>query len=130
MEDLDNKPLIQSDTSDLRTEFEALRHLVVSILILLIVVSGTFSIYLLRQWRTTTKELRAIRPQVAQMVGVYQKDEAPWMQEILKKLSDYGLKHPDYMPILAKYNIRPGAATGAAPATATSPAPPRAPQKK
>ena len=128
MDNLDNKSPIQPDATDMQAELDALRHLVVSILILLIVVSGTLSIYLLRQWRTTSKELTAIRPQVAQMVGVYQKDEAPWMQDILKKFSDYGLKHPDYMPILAKYHIKPGAATGAPPAAATSPAP--APQKK
>jgi hypothetical protein len=128
MDNLESKPSIQPDVNDLQADFDALRHLVVSILILLIVVSGTFSIYLLRQWRTTTKELGIIRPQVAQMVGVYQKDEAPWMQEILKRVSEYGRTHPDYMPILAKYNIRPGAATGAAPTTAAPP--PAAPQKK
>ena len=128
MDNLDSKSPIQPETSDLQAEFDALRHLVVSTLILLIVVSGTFTIYLLRQWRTTTKELAMIRPQVAQMVGVYQKDEAPWMQDILKKFSDYGRTHPDYMPILAKYNIKPGATTVAAPATATSPTP--APSQK
>src|ERR1035438_5687712 len=118
MDNLDNKTPIQPDANDLQAEFDALRHLVVSTLILLIVVSGTFSIYLLRQWRTTNKELQVIRPQVAQMVGIYQKDEAPWMQEILKRFSEYGRMHPDYMPVLAKYNIRPATATGAAPATA------------
>jgi hypothetical protein len=128
MDNLDNKTAIQPDTSDLQAEFDALRHLVVSILILLIVVSGTFSIYLLRQWRTTSKELTNIRPQVAQMIAVYQKDEAPWMQDILKKFSDYGRAHPDYMPVLAKYNIKPVATAGAAPTTATSPTP--SPQKK
>jgi hypothetical protein len=123
MDNLENKTAIQPDTSDLQAEFDALRHLVVSILILLIVVSGTFSIYLLRQWRTTSKEITAIRPQVAQMIAVYQKEEAPWMQDILKKFSDYGRAHPDYMPVLTKYNIKPGATTGAAPAMATSPTP-------
>jgi hypothetical protein len=129
MDNLETKPTIQPYTNDLQAEFDALRHLVVSILILLIVVSGTLSIYLLRQWRTTTRELAIIRPQVAQMVGVYQKDEAPWMQDILKKFGDYGRTHPDYMPILAKYNIRPAASTSAAPATTAAP-PSAAPQKK
>ena len=127
MDNLDNKTPIQPDGNDLQAEFDALRHLVVSVLILLIVVSGTFSIYLLRQWRTTSKELQAIRPQVAQMVGIYQKDEAPWMQAIKDKLSEYGRTHPDYMPVLAKYNIRPSATTGAPPTTAS---PSTAPQKK
>jgi hypothetical protein len=127
MDNLDNNTAIQPDTTDIRAEFDALRHLVVSILILLIVVSGTFSIYLLRQWRTTSKELKVIGPQVAQMVDVYQKQEAPFMQDILKKFTEYGRSHPDYMQVLQKYNIRAVATTGAAPVTATSPA---APQKK
>jgi hypothetical protein len=122
MDNLDNKSPIQTDSSDLQAEFDALRHLVVSILILLIIVSGTFSIYLLRQWRTTSKDLKNIGPQVSQMINVYQKDEAPWMQDILKKFSEYGKTHPDYMPILNKYNIKPGTTTGAPPTTATSPA--------
>jgi hypothetical protein len=123
MDNLENKTAIQPDTTDLQVEFEALRHLVVSVLILLIVVSGTFTIYLLRQWRTTSKELSVVRPQVAQMFSVYQKDEEPWMKDILKRFSEYGRTHPDYMYVLTKYNIRPNAATGAAPPTATSPAP-------
>jgi hypothetical protein len=128
MDNLDNKTPLQTDANDVQAELEALRHLVVSILILLIIVSGTFTIYLLRQWRTTTKDLSIVRPQVQQMVGVYSKDEAPWMQDILKKLTDYGRTHPDYMPILSKYNIRSSTTTGAPPVTATSPTP--APQKK
>ena len=122
MDNLDSKPTIQPDANDVQAELDALRHLVVSILILLIVISGTFTIYLLRQWRTTKREIDAIRPQVAQMVGIYQRDEAPWMQDILKKFTDYGRTHPDFAPVLAKYNIKQSAATGAPPVTAASPA--------
>lgn len=127
MDNLENKTVIQPDATDLQTELESLRHLVVSVLILMIVVSGTLSIYLLRQWRTTTKELTNMRPQVERMVNIYQKDEFPWMQDILKKFTEYGRTHPDYMPILAKYNIKPNA-PGATPASATLPG--AAPNKK
>jgi hypothetical protein len=127
MDNLDVKPNIQPDENDLRAEFDALRHLVVSILILLIVVSGTFTVYLLRQWRTTSRELAVLRPQAAQLIGVFQKEEAPWMQEVLRKFTDYGRTHPDYVPILAKYNLKPAAATGAPPVSASAPQP--APKK-
>ena len=128
MDNLESKTTVQTETTDLPAEFEALRHLVVSILILMLVVSGTLSIYLLRQWRTTVNELKVIRPQVSQMAAIYQKDEFPWMKEILNRLSDYGRTHPDYMPVLAKYNIKPGATTGAPAGGAAAPAP--AAQKK
>jgi hypothetical protein len=127
MDNLENKTVIQPDATDLQTELETLRHLVVSVLILMIVVSGTLSIYLLRQWRTTTKELANMRPQVQRMVEVYQKDEFPWMQDILKKFTEYGRTHPDYMPILAKYNVKPNAP--GAPSTSATP-PGAAPNKK
>jgi len=127
MDNLDSKPTVQPEVNDLQAEVDSLRHLVVSILILLIVVSGTLSIYLLRQWRTTSREVAAIRPQVAQMAGIYQRDEAAWMQDIVKKFTEYGRTHPDFMPLLAKYNLKPTAATGAPPVTASSPlaAPPK-----
>ena len=128
MDNLENKTVIQPDATDLQTELESLRHLVVSVLILMIVVSGTLSIYLLRQWRTTTKDLANIRPQVQRMVEVYQKDEFPWMQDILKKFTEYGRTHPDYMPILAKYNVKPNAPAGAPPTSVTPPG--AAPDKK
>jgi hypothetical protein len=127
MDNLENKSSIQTDATDLQAEFDALRHLVVSILILLIVVSGTFSLYLLRQWRTSSKDLAIMRQQAGPMIEIYQKQEVPYMQEIVKKLTDYGQTHPDYRSVLGRY-IKSGATTGAPPATATSPTP--APQKK
>ena len=45
-----------------RRSIDALRHLVVSILILVVVISGTLNIYLLRQWRSTSKDLAGDSP--------------------------------------------------------------------
>ena len=67
MDNLENKSLVQSAGNDLQAQYEALRHLVVSILILVVVISGTLNIYFLRQWRSTSKDLASIRPQAAQM---------------------------------------------------------------
>lgn len=122
MDNLDIKTPIQPDADDLRLQFDALRHLVVSILILVVVMSGTFNIYLLRQWRTTTRELAEVRPQVAQMIAAYQNQEGPWFQEILKRFNEYGRTHPDFAVVLAKHGIKPPVAVSAAPpATPISP---------
>jgi len=121
MDNLDNKTPIQPSVNSAQAEFEALRHLAVSILILVVVLSGTFNIYLLRQWRTTTRELAGMRPQVQQMAAVYQKDEAPWMQAIVQKLTEYGRAHPDFASVLAKYGIKPAAATNLPSATLAAP---------
>jgi hypothetical protein len=119
MDNLDTKSPTQLATDDLQAQCDALRHLVVSMLVLVVVISGTLNIYFLRQYKTLSKELAAIRPQFNQMNAVYQKDEAPWMQDIVRKLTEYGRAHPAFAPILTKYNLKPGGPTGAMPTTPT-----------
>jgi hypothetical protein len=127
MDNFDNKTPVQSGMNDSQAQFDALHHLIVSILILVVVISGTLNIYLLRQWRTVSKDLAGIRPQAMQMVAEYQKVSAPLMADFIKKVTEYGRTHPDFAPILAKYNLKPAAAPAAAP---TSPATPAAAPKK
>jgi len=117
-----------ADLSRLEDQCRSLRQwltwvlaLVMAVQVLLIVVSGTFTIYLLRLSRTTSKELAGFRPQATQMIAEYQKVSAPAMTDFLKKISDYGRTHPDFAPVLAKYGLKPGDPTGAAPAAATAP---------
>jgi hypothetical protein len=100
-----------------------------SILILVIVISGTLNIYLLRQWKTVSRELKDIRPQATQLIADYQKTSAPAMSDFLKKVTEYGRTHPDFAPVLAKYGLKPAGVTGAVPAT-TTPQQPAAPPKK
>lgn len=127
MDNLDNTKPTQPGVDDLQAQFDALRHLVVSILILVIVMSGTLNIYLLRQWRSVSKDLAGVRPQAAQMIADYQKVTGPLMTDFVKKLTEYGRTHPDFAPVLAKYNIKPAGSTGAAPVAPT--APPATPKK-
>ena len=128
MDNLDTKSPIASAANDLQAQYDALRHLVVSMLILVVVISGTLNIYLLRQWRTTKRDLTAIRPQATQMIAEYQKVSGPMMNDFIKKIAEYGRTHPDFAPVLAKYGIKPTAATSAPPAAPTSL--PAAPLKK
>jgi hypothetical protein len=121
MDNLETKSPIAGGDHDMQAQIDALRHLVMSILILVVVLSGTFNIYLLRQWRSVSKELAQIRPQAAQIINDYQKS-GPLMDDFLKKITDYGRTHPDFAPILARYRLSPSAATGAPPAApVTSP---------
>jgi hypothetical protein len=128
MDNLETSSSPQPGANHLQGQYEALRHLVVSMLILVVVISGTLNIYLLRQWRSTSKDLAAIRPQAAQMINEYQKVSGPRMTEFIKKITEYGRTHPDFAPILTKYGIKPNA-TGAPPVGATSPLPAAAPKK-
>ena len=129
MDNLDIKTPIPTGANDVQARLDSLQHLIVSILILVVVMSGTLNIYFLRQWRTVSKDLTAIRPQAAQMIGEYQKVSAPLMSDFIKKITEYGRTHPDFAPILAKYPLKPTGPTGAAPATAVPPQPGARPKK-
>jgi len=123
MDNLDIKTPVQPNASDVQAQFDDLRHLIVSVLILVIVISGTFNIYLLRQWRSTSRDLAAIRPQATQMIAEYQKVSGPLMNDFVKKITEYGRSHPDFAPVLAKYGIKPAIPTNALPASPAATAP-------
>ena len=127
MDNLDLKTPVQADANDLQAQYDQLRQLIASVLILVIVISGTLGIYLLRQWQSSRKDLIAIRPQAAQMIAEYQKS-APLMGDFVKKIADYGRTHPDFAPVLARYGLRPASPTNTAPAPLGSP-PAAAPKK-
>jgi hypothetical protein len=129
MDNLDKESTVQPAAAGLQEQFDALKHVVISIMILVLVISGTLNIYLLRQWRTVSKELAATQPQATQMLTFYQKNEEAWMNDIVAKFTEYGRTHPDFAPILAKYNLKPSPATSAAPAAPTSRPPAPAPKK-
>ena len=117
MDTLENKTSPPPNANVLQTQHDALRHLVVSMLILVVVISGTLNIYLLRQWRSTSKDLAAIRPQASQMITEYQKVSGPLMDNFVKKISEYGRTHPDFAPIMAKYGLKPATPTNLPPVT-------------
>ena len=130
MDNLENKTPIQPGPNDLQAQYNALQHLVVSVLILVIMISGTLTIFLLRQWVWAKRDLAAIRPQATQMIADYQKVNAPVMTDFVEKLKKYGQTHPDFAPVLTKYNLKPAAPTTAAPARLTPPPPAPATPKK
>lgn len=126
MDEIENKPVSTAadDSSDLREQIESLRHLVGSILIFLVIVSGTLTIYLKRQVKTITDEIDGFRPGANNAIANYQKQQKPAMEEFAKKIQQYGQTHPDFAPTLAKWDPvfvawgwKIGASTGATPAT-------------
>ena len=116
--DLKNPPL--PDDSQLQAQLEDLRHLVISVLILMVVVSGTLSVFLLRHWTQTRRDLAAYRIEASMLVDAYNKQAGPQMDAFIEKLKEYGRTHPEFAPILARYGIAPTASAGAPAPTKTS----------
>jgi hypothetical protein len=128
MDSSGNETAGPSDVSRLEYQCGSLRRwlnlilaLVIAMQVLTVIASGTLAVYLFWLSKTTKKDLAGFRPQATQAIAEYEKVNAPVMSDFLKRATEYGKTHPDFMPILAKYGIRPGGPTGAVPTTAISP---------
>ena len=84
----------------------ALRHQLFTLLLALVVVSGTLTVVLYRQAKLTGRDIAGIKPQAAQIIEAFKRDR-PGMENFVKQLTAYGVTHPDFQPILKKYGLLP-----------------------
>lgn len=84
------------------SELTALKNQVFTLLIALIVVSGTLTVYLYRQVSLAGKDIAAGQ----QLTSVLNQNEAA-VQTFVTRLVAYGQKHPEFVPVLKKYGIAP-----------------------
>lgn len=123
-----------ADPGSLQEQLISLQNTLVSALVLMILVTGVLGYNMRRQSRITRGELDAIRPQAEAINAQYERITGAGINDLAKKLSDFGATHPDFAPILTKYGVMRPAGTGApapslkAPSAAPAPAP--APTKK
>ena len=89
---------------ELTDQIAALRRQITTLLLALIVVSGTLTVYLLYQSHIAGKEIDAIRPQAMQMLRVFNQTSLV-VEKLLPQMVVYGQAHPDFQPILKKYGI-------------------------
>jgi hypothetical protein len=116
-------------SGELTGQVAALQRQMFTLLLALIVVSGTLTVYLYRQDSVTRKDIESIRPQAEQIISNFNQTR-PAMQAFVKQLTDYGQTHPDFQPILKKYGLGPAPATNAAAKPPTvPPLMPAAPKK-
>jgi hypothetical protein len=128
MDNLEHPTPGQPELRDLQAQCDSLQQLVSSLLLVLIVISGTLSIFLLRQWRFVKAELDERAPQAAQMLMEHTNNFAV-TQDFVKKVAEYGRTHPDFGQIAAKYHLSDMLAKpGSGPVTSSLPA--AAPGKK
>src|SRR5512135_1573296 len=110
MDNLDIKAPVQPPGNDLQAQFDALQHLVVSILLLVFITSAVLTFFLWRQWVWVKRDLAGAAP-ARQMVAEFQKANAPAMNSFVSKITEYGRTHPDFAPIMAKYGLKPAIPT-------------------
>ena len=103
--------------NDNNNEIAALKNQIFTLLVALIVVSGTVTVYLYRQASLAGKDLA----QGQQLASVLNQNEAA-VQTFVTQLVAYGERHPDFVPVLKKYGIEPRPGV---PANAVMPAAPK-----
>ena len=117
----ENKLPFDDEGESHRNAHESLANFVFTVLVLVIVISGTFNIRLIRLCKNSREDTRNLRAQYQALKAQYQAGEGPMIERATKALSDFGATNPDYVPLLTKYGLKPSA-------TAATP-PPAAPKK-
>jgi len=123
MDEIEIKSPAQIDVAQLQEKYDSLRNLMGSVLVLLLLVSGTFNIFLWRQVRYVRRDLDGIRPQAMQVINDYQTNSGPTMDNFIKQITEYGRTHPDFAPIMSKYGLKPATVPGSGPAAPSLPQP-------
>lgn len=116
------------DQISVRDQLESLRHLIISVLVVVFILAGAFDLFLYRLVSNTRKERDAMNAAIAE----YNKTTAPAMSDFVKKLNDFGKTHPDFNALLSRYGLlgQPGATNRASAATATAVPAPASPVSK
>jgi hypothetical protein len=99
--------------TDISEEIAALRRQVFTLLLALVVISGTLAAFLFYQSRITGKSIDSIKPQAVKLHQTFVQD-IPAIQSFVKQAAIYGGKNPDFaQQVLKNYGIAPQSAAAA-----------------
>jgi hypothetical protein len=127
MDNLENQPVTPGPEAEMQAQMNSLKQLVIYALVLIFIVAGAINMYFWRQLRSVQTELAPLQAQSAQITAEVSKVNTA-ANEFAKRLIDFSKTHPDFAPILKKYNLQAPPATNAP--AAAKPAAPAAPAKK
>ena len=92
--------------AELSDQIAALRCQVFTLLLALVVISGTLAAYLSYQSRVLGKDIANVKPQAMQIIRAFNQSQ-PRLENFVNQLIAYGQTHPEFQQqILEKYNIK------------------------
>jgi hypothetical protein len=92
--------------AELSGQIAALRCQVFTLLLALVVISGTLATFLYYQSRVIGKDITATKPQAMQIIQGFNQSR-PRLESFVNQLIAYGQTHPEFQQqILEKYNIK------------------------
>jgi hypothetical protein len=95
---------------ELSDQIAGLRQQVFTLLLALIVVSGTLAAYLSYQSRAYGEDIANMKPRAMEVIQTYGQSRAK-LESFVNQIIAYGQTHPDFQrQVLNKYSIKPGPA--------------------
>ncbi len=116
MNDLDLKPAASAPDADLSQQCARLRHQMTTLLLAMVILSGTLAVFLWQQQRYANQDREYVKATSTAALQDHEK-RRPMIDQFINRLRDYGRTHPDFMPILNRYQISLTNLAGPAPAT-------------
>jgi hypothetical protein len=92
---------VSNNTEAMQEKCDTLRCQLNSVLVLLLIVSATLTIFFMRQ----ATEARKQRDAIQRVVTEYNQIGVPALNDFTAKLREYAKTHPDVVPILTKYGV-------------------------
>lgn len=126
MENTEIKSSSELTVRQLQEQVNSLHNTVITLLVLAIVISGTLTLFLLRQSKYARVEANNLRA----AINEYNNTNLPVIKDFRDRLYEYSKSHQEFAPIAQKYGISAGPQVPAAPVTAPAPAPAGAPKQK
>ena len=96
-------PIPTSTVEAPSVEVQVLRNLFVGTLAALLLVSGSFMLFMYVQMGMVRGQLAEQRPGVLKAVQDYKQISLPLIQKFSSKVQAYAATHPDFRPIWQKY---------------------------
>jgi hypothetical protein len=96
-------PLSQPPAGGGPYDIEVVRNLLVMSMIGLVLVSGSFMMFMYQQMKMVRGQLAEQRPSVLKAIQDYKQISLPLIQRFSARMQGYGTAHPDFKPILQKY---------------------------
>ena len=84
-------------------EVQVLRNLFIGTLVALLLVSGSFMLFMKVQMSMVRGQLAEQRPGVLKAISDYKQISLPLIQRFSGKIQAYAATHPDFRPIWQKY---------------------------
>jgi sensor histidine kinase regulating citrate/malate metabolism len=99
-----NNPETSPLSAEISEQIAALQHQVFTLLLALVVVSGTLVAFLFYQSHQLSKNIDGVAQEAGPIAKVFAQNQ-PVIQGFVDQLRVYSVTHPEFQPILKKYKI-------------------------